>query len=105
MSRWLKTCKLVGTSVERDNRGVATETTTERTVVCNPFSMAQQTYFAAQNAGIRPVATIQIHKCEYNGERAVIYDGALLDVERVDATSPDFVRLTLVERLADHGKA
>ena len=104
MSRWLKTCKLVRASVTRDNRGIATETREERTVVCNPFTMAQQTYYAAENAGIHPVATIQIHKCEYNGERAVIYDGALLEVERVDATSPDYVRLTLVERLADHGK-
>ena len=92
-------------SVTRDSRGIATETLEERTVVCNPFSMAQQTYFAAQNAGIHPVATIQLHKCDYQGERAVIYDGALLDVESVDASSPDYVRLTLTERLADHGTA
>ena len=105
MSRWLKTCRLMRASVTRDSRGIATETLEERTVVCNPFSMAQQTYFAAQNAGIHPVATIQLHKCDYQGERAVIYDGALLDVESVDASSPDYVRLTLTERLADHGTA
>ena len=105
MSRWLKTCRLVGTSVERDSRGIATETRTERTVACNPFNVSQQTYFAAENAGIHLVATIQLHKCDYQGERAVIYDGALLDVESVDASSPDYVRLTLTERLADHGTA
>lgn len=105
MSRWLKTCKLVSTAVTRDSRGVATETRSERVVVCNPFSMGSQTYFQAQNAGIHPVAVIQLHKCDYLGERAVIYDGALLDVESVDASSPDYVRLTLTERLADHGTA
>lgn len=103
MSRWLKTCALCRSVTSRDDRGVAHEVTVKRRVCCNQFSMGQEAYFAAQNAGIRPVAVLQLHKCDYLGERVVEYDGALLDVERVDATSPDFVKLTLVERLADHG--
>lgn len=105
MSRWLKTCVLQSVTTKRDPRGVATEVTSERRVCCNPFSMGAQSYYQAANAGIHPVSVIQLHKCDYKGERAVIYDGALLDVERIEATSPDYVRLTLVERLADHGKA
>ena len=103
MSRWLKTCVLHGVTVTRDSRGVATETKTTRRVRCNPFGMGAQSYYQAANAGIRPVATIQLYKCDYRGERLVTYDGATLNVERVDTSSPDFVVLTLTERLAEHG--
>ena len=103
MSGWLKTCVLHPTTVTRDSRGVATDSEGSRVVVCNPFSMGAQSYYQAASAGIHPVAVIQLHKCDYDSERLVTYDGARLNVERVDASSPDFVVLTLTERLADHG--
>ena len=103
MSRWLKTCVLHSVTVERDSRGVAQETSADRLVCCNPFSMGAQAYYQAANAGINPAAVIQLHKCDYRGERLVTYDGAKLNVQRIDASSPDFVVLTLTERLADHG--
>ena len=102
MSRWLKTCVLHAVAVERDERGVAHKTETDRRVVCNPFSMGAQSYYAAANVGVHPVAVLQLHKCDYRGERLVTYDGAKLNVDRVDASSPDFCVLTLTERLAEH---
>lgn len=103
MSRWLRTCTLHSSQVTRDARGVPTEHTTDRLVCCNPFSMGAQSYYQAANAGIRPVAVIQIHKCDYHGERLVTYEGARLNVGRVDTSSTDYVVLTLTERMADHG--
>ena len=103
MSRWLSTCILHSVTVERDTRGVAHETSLDRRVTCNPFSMGAQAYYQAANAGINPVAVIQLHKCDYRGERLVTYNGVKLTVGRVEASSPDFVVLTLTERLADHG--
>ena len=104
MSRWLKTCLLHAVTVTRDARGVPTEVTRSRRVCCNPFSMGAQSYYQAANAGIRPVAVIQLHKCDYHGERLVTYEGARLNVERVDTSSTDYVVLTLTERMADHGQ-
>ena len=103
MSRWLRTCILHSSQVTRDARGVPTEHTTDRLVCCNPFSMGAQSYYQAANAGIRPVAVIQLHKCDYQGERLVTYEGARLNVERVDTSSTDYVVLSLTERMADHG--
>ena len=104
MSGWLKTCVLHSVTVERDERGVAQEVPANRRVRCNPFTMGAQSYYQAANAGIHPVAVIQLFKCDYRGERLVTYDGAKLTVDRVDASSADYVVLTLTERLADHGK-
>ena len=75
---------------------------TVREVRCNPFSMGAQAYYAAMNSGIQPIATLQLFKCDYEGERTVIYEGARLSVVRIDGSSPDFVTLTLVEKLGDH---
>ena len=103
MSGWLKTCILHPTSVTRDSRGVAQDADGMRRVCCNPFSMGAQSYYQAASAGVHPVAVIQLHRCDYHGERIVTYDNAKLYVERVDASSPDFVVLTLTERLAERG--
>jgi len=106
MSRWLNTCLLHSSKVERDSRGVPQSIKTPpRRVCCNPFSLGAQSYYQAANAGVHPIAVIQLHKCDYRGERLVTYNGAKLNVDRVDASSPDFVVLTLTERLAEHGKA
>ena len=103
MSGWLKTCVLVQIETERDEYGVATEHKAKRRVRCNPFSMGAQSFYAAATSGVHPVATIQLYKCDYRGERTVEYDGATLNVDRVDASSPTFVVLTLTERVGERG--
>lgn len=105
MARWLKTCNLVTVETVRDEYGVAHNRTTSRRVRCNPFSMGAHAYYRAANAGVHPIATIQLYRCDYHGERLVTYDGATLNVDRIDTSSPDYVVLTLTERLADHGAA
>ena len=103
MARWLKTCKLIQIVNVRDEYGVPHESETERLVRCNPFTMGMQAYYRAANSGVHPVATIQLWKCDYHGERLVEYEGARLSVDRIDGGSPDYVTLTLVERLGEHG--
>lgn len=103
MSRWLNTCLLHETTNTRDARGVPTEQERPRRVTCNPFTMGMQSYFQASSAGVHPVAVLQLWKCDYRGERLVTYNGQKLAVTRVDASSPDFVVLTLSERMADRG--
>jgi len=103
MSRWLKTCMLVQVVPARDEYGVATEYKIRRRVRCNPFSMGAQSFYAAATSGVHPVATIQLYKCDYRGERTVEYDGATLNVDRVDASNPTFVVLTLTERVGERG--
>lgn len=103
MSRWLKTCMLVQVVPARDEYGVATEYKIRRRVRCNPFSMGAQSFYAAATSGVHPVATIQLYKCDYRGERTVEYDGATLNVDRVDTSSPTYVVLTLTERVGERG--
>jgi len=103
LSRWLNTCLLYETTNTRDARGVPTEQERPRRVTCNPFSMGMQTYYQASSTGVHPVAVIQMWKRDYRGERLVKYNGQKLNVTRVDASSPDFVVLTLSERVADRG--
>ena len=103
MARWLKTCTLVRTVTVRDELGVQHDRKTRRIVRCNPFSMGAAAFYAAAQSGVHPVATIQIFKADYQGERTVELDGATLNVDRVDMTSPMFVVLTLTERVGERG--
>lgn len=103
MSRWAGSCQLIGQTVERDECGVGRTVETRRRVPCNVFSMGDSAYYAAYAAGVHPEAVLQIRRCAYNGEKLVEFDGALLEVSRVDRSSPDFVRLTLAERVGDRG--
>ena len=103
MARWLKTCSLVQTVTTRDARGVEHVSKTRRTVRCNPFHMGANAYYAAAASGVHPVSTIQLYKCDYQGERIVELDGETLNVDRVDGSSPTFVVLTLTERTGDRG--
>ena len=103
MARWLKTCKLVTIANDRDEYGVPHERYEKRLVRCNPFSMGEQSYYSAATSGVHPIATLQLYKCDYHGERLVEYEGQVLSVDRIDASSPDFVRLTLAERIGEHG--
>ena len=103
MARWLKACTLVGVEVTRDERGVAQERKVRRFVRCNPFNMGAAAFYAAAAAGIHPSTVLQLYKCDYHGERTVEYEGATLNVERIDATSPTFVVLTLAEKVGERG--
>lgn len=98
MSRWAGTCQLIAQTVERDRHGVQKPKETARCVPCNVYSMGEAAYFAACAAGVHPQAVLQVRRACYAGERLVEFEGRVLSVERIDMSSPDFVRLTLVER-------
>ena len=99
MSRWAGNCQLIARTVESDRYGVQMTHEARRRVPCNVYSMGEAAYFAACAAGIHPQAVLQVRQACYEGERLVEFDGRVLSVERVDRSSPDFVRLTLVERI------
>lgn len=103
MSMWAGSCQLITEKVTKDEYGVQSTEETKRKVSCNVFSMGDAAYYAAAAAGIHPEAVLQIRKCAYDGERLVEFEGARLKVERVDRSSPDFVRLTLSEVVGDRG--
>lgn len=103
MSMWAGTCKLIAKTVKKDEYGVQQTEETKRKVFCNIFSMGDAAYYAAAAAGIHPEAVLQIRKTSYSGERLVEFEGARLKVERVDRSSPDFVRLTLSEVVGERG--
>lgn len=103
MSMWAGTCQLISTTVERDEYGVQQVAETRRKVPCNVFSIGDAAYYAAAAAGIHPEAVLQMRRAAYRGERLVEFDGVRLQVERVDRSSPDFVRLTLSEVVGDRG--
>lgn len=100
MSMWAGTCQLIRQTTTHDSRGVAQVKEQRREVACNVFTISAAAYYAASAAGIHPQAVLQLRACAYNGERLVMFNGASLDVERVERT-PDFVRLTLTERVGD----
>lgn len=101
MSRWAGTCQLVAQTTERDRYGAAKTKDVRRSVPCNVYSMGDAAYFAACAAGIHPQAVLQVRSACYAGERLVEFDGRVLSVERVDRSSPDFVRLTLAEKTGE----
>ena len=103
MSMWAGTCQLIAKTVKKDEYGVQQTEETKRKVFCNVFSMGDAAYYAAAAAGIHPEAVLHIRKSAYSGERLVEFEGARLKVERVDRSSPDFVRLTLSEVVGERG--
>lgn len=103
MSMWAGSCQLIAEKATKDEYGVQSTEETKRKVFCNVFSMGDAAYYAAAAAGIHPEAVLQIRKCAYDGERLVEFEGERLKVERVDRSSPDFVRLTLSEVVGDRG--
>lgn len=103
MSNWSAVCTLVGQTASTDSRGVIGTRESLRTVPCNAFSIGGSAYYAAIAAGIHPSAVLQMRSASYRGERVCIWQGHRLRVERVDRSSPDFVRLTLGEEVGDRG--
>lgn len=103
MTGWAGTCQLIAQAVERDALGVGHAKQSRRKVFCNVFSMSAAAYYAAAASGVHPEAVLQVRKGEYEGERLVEFGGVVYSVERVNATSPDFVALTLVEKVGNRG--
>lgn len=104
MSWWAGTCNLVVKTVVKDSFGVQKDAEVPgETIPCNVYSMGTNAYMTAAAAGVHPVAVLQIRKAAYNGERLVDFNGDRLQVYRVDSSSPDFVKLTLTERIGDRG--
>lgn len=102
MSYYNATCRLISEITTRDERGISIKSEVSRPVYCNAYTMGAQAYYAAETAGVHPVATLQIRKADYNGETLIEYEGRRLAVDRVSVT-PDFVTLTLTERVGDRG--
>lgn len=103
MSNWSSVCTLVGQTATTDSRGVIGTKESLRTVTCNAFSLGSSAYYAAIAAGMHPSAVLQMRSASYRGERVCIWQGLRLRVERIDRSSPDFVRLTLGEQVGDRG--
>lgn len=101
MSRYDAICTLVKEHLHKDTRGIVKTSTEEREAFCNVFSVGDSTYYAAVGAGVHPDARLQLRKADYEGERLVVFDGVTHYVSRVDRTSPDYVVLTLTERVGD----
>lgn len=103
MSGWAGRCTLIEQRTGHDGYGVTTTEQVRREVPCNVFSMGDAAYYAACAAGVHPQAVLQMRSCAYRGERLVEFGGTVLEVARTDRSSPDFVRLTLVEKVGDRG--
>lgn len=103
MSMWAGMCQLISEKTERDEYGIQHQKERRRKVPCNAFSIGDAAYYSAAAVGIHPEAILQIRKAAYEGERLVEFDGVRMKVERVDRSSPDFVRLTLSEVVGDRG--
>lgn len=101
MSNWSSVCDLVKQVTVKDSRGVSKIEETPRTVCCNVQSIGNVTYYTAVAAGIQPEAMLQIRKCDYDGERLVVWEGDRYSVTRINRTSPDFVVLTLTAKVGD----
>lgn len=101
MSRYDAICALVAETMAKDSKGIVKATETSRNVFCNVFSMGDAAFYSAVAAGIHPDARLQIRKADWQGERKVVFDGVDYYVSRVDRTSPDYVVLTLTERMGD----
>ena len=101
MSRYDAVCELIAEQMTKDSRGVVQASQTRREVFCNVFSLGDETFYSAVAAGIHPDARIQIRKADYEEERLVDFEGTVYYVSRVNRTSPDYVVLTLTERIGD----
>ncbi|MEG0015748.1 MAG: hypothetical protein RSB98_00830 [Raoultibacter sp.] len=103
MSGWAGSCQLIAQTSQRGDYGVSTSADTRRKVPCNVISMGNVAYYAAAAAGVHPEALLQVRRAEYKGERLVEFEGVVYSVDRVKASSPDFVTLTLVEKVGNRG--
>lgn len=101
MSGFAGVCELVAITSKKGEFGVVEETEEKRSVRCNVFSMSDAAFYAANAAGYHPEAALQLRRAAYAGEKLVDFNGRRLSVERVDATSPDFVKLTLTEKVSE----
>lgn len=102
MARYDAVATLLATTITYDDLGVPSKTTTERTVYANEMSMGATAFYAAAQAGIHPVAVLQVRRCDYKDETKLKFDGKTLSVTRVQRT-PDYVTLTCEEATSDRG--
>lgn len=75
---------------------------TRTAVLCAEKSVTRIEFYQAAMAGLRPELVLVIHRCEYNGERKVEYEGAVYSVVRTYATDNEEIELTC-ERKAANG--
>lgn len=92
------TATLVKVLVERDKYGASYETSEEREVFCNRFTLSASNVIASQSVGLQARAIIQLRSIDYEGEQRVIFDGETYEVSNV-SDSGEFVKLTLAKEL------
>lgn len=96
--RFNSTATLIKVSIERDKYGASHETTIERDVFCNRFTLSAQHVIASQSIGLQAKAIIQLRTIDYEGEQRVRFDGEEYEVSYV-SNSGEFVKLTLAKEL------
>lgn len=101
MSGFAGVCQLIAEVREQDEYGVIQTSERRRRVRCNVYSTGAAAYYSAFAAGVKVEAVLQLRRAAYREERLCEYGGRVLAVSRVDGSSPDFVRLTLTERVGD----
>lgn len=100
MTRWAKTCVLVGRGepVQADDGSWSAGEETETEVFCNPYTVGLEEWAVSnRDLGLRADAEIQLRTCDYSGETIVRYNDELYTVER-STVSGDFTKLQLGRR-------
>lgn len=98
--RWNETCTLVAKTYEFDSEGVMHPSDTRTVVFCNPNHVGARTWSSMYEIGISVDAKIQVHTCEYDGQRDVFYRDKWYSVEVVEEKG-DFTVLTLRHQQSD----
>lgn len=98
--RWNETCILVAKDYVPDSEGVMQPSDTKTKVFCNPHHVGARTWSSMYEIGISVDAKIQVHTCEYDGQRDVLYRDKWYSVEVVEEKG-DFTILTLRHQQSD----
>lgn len=72
----------------------------KRRVPCNRWNIRYSEWQQARTLGLFADAQIQVHANDYHGEAQAIFDGQIMDVERVN-NNGEYITLTLGRRKTD----
>lgn len=89
--------KLIGMTLEQDNKGVWRSTPTSRQVMCQVDSVSQTEFFEAGRNGLNPEFRFTLFFGDYNNESIVEYHGQTYSVYRTYYRRTDKIEL-YVER-------
>lgn len=71
-------------------------------ILANKLSVRSQEYWQAKQSGIELSHVFEVHKIEYNGERALLYDDEEYTIERTFEKG-DYIELVTLGRSDAHG--